>query len=228
MDPTTAAKLRAPFPPESIGKKPTITCKACSNRNVQCEEHRARKCGQCKQYLTTAHMHLDFVGHAHVRERFLEVDPDWNWEPLALNAQGLPAFDDHGGLWINLTIGGKTMPGYGDAPGKTGGNAVKEAIGDALRNAGQSFGVALDLWKKEPATATPDVPERQVERPKQTQEDRAAELRGQIAAITRKAGKTVEAVAVDFTEWSRGTDIRSASVALLAEYKDYLQNGGSQ
>lgn len=226
MDPQMAAKLRAPFPPESIGKKPTITCRACSNKNVKCEEHKSRRCGQCKQTLTTAHMHLDFVGHAHVRDRFLEVDPEWNWVPLAFNAQGLPAFDDHGGLWINLTIGGKTMPGYGDAPGKTGGNAVKEAIGDALRNAGQSFGVALDLWMKEPPSAV-DVPERQVDRPKQTPEDRAAELRGQIAAIGKAAGKAVDKVAADFFEWSRGTDIRAASVAALAEYKDHLQNGAA-
>jgi hypothetical protein len=223
MDKDIAAKLRAPFPPESIGKKPTITCRACSNKNVKCEEHKSRKCGQCKQNLTTAHMHLDFVGHAHVRERFLEVDPEWNWEPIALNAQGLPAFDDHGGLWIHLTIGGKTMPGYGDAPGKTGGNAVKEAIGDALRNAGQSFGVALDLWKKEAPSPVPDTPERQVERPAQTPEDRQSELRGQIAAILKRKGKTVDQIGADFHEWSRGTDITRASVAVLAEYLDMIQ-----
>lgn len=224
MDRETAAKLRAPFPPESIGKKPTITCRNCSNKSVKCEDHKSRKCGQCKQYITTAHMHLDFVGHAHVRERFLEVDPDWNWEPFALNNQGLPAMDDGGGLWIHLTIGGKTMPGYGDAPGKSGGNAVKEAIGDALRNAGQSFGVALDLWMKEAPAAAEDVPSRQVERAGQTPEDRAKELRGQIAAIGKTAKKTVDQVAADFTEWSRGTDIRAASVAVLVEYKDHLQN----
>jgi hypothetical protein len=166
-------------------------------------------------------MHLDYVGHAHVRERLMYVDPDWNWEPLAINANGLPATDDNGGLWIRLTVGGKTMLGYGDAPGKRGGDAVKEAIGDALRNAALSFGVALDLWKKE--APSDDVPERQVERPKQTPEDRAKELRGQIAALGKTAGKDPAAVADDFAQWSQGKDIRAASVAVLAEYKDHLQ-----
>jgi hypothetical protein len=41
-----------------------------------------------------------------------------------------------------------TRLGYGDSQGKTGGNAIKEAIGDALRNAGMRFGAALDLWHK--------------------------------------------------------------------------------
>jgi hypothetical protein len=41
------------------------------------------------------------------------------------------------------------MLGYGDAAGKKGPNAVKEAIGDAIRNAAMRRGVALDLWAKE-------------------------------------------------------------------------------
>jgi hypothetical protein len=57
-------------------------------------------------------------------------------------------FDKDGGLWIRLSICGVTRLGYGDSQGKTGGNAVKEAIGDALRNAGMRFGAALDLWHK--------------------------------------------------------------------------------
>jgi hypothetical protein len=226
MDHEMLNKLRAPFPPESIGHKPTITCRACSNKDTKCEQHKVRKCRDCNQFITTAHMHLDFVGHAYVRERLLEVDPDWNWEPLALNNQGLPAMDDNGGMWIRLTVGGKSMVGYGDAPGKRGGNAVKEVIGDALRNAGQSFGIALDMWKKEASTVE-DVPERQVERPKQTPEDRATELRGQIAQIGKKQGKTVAQLSDDFALWSQGQDIRSASVAVLAEYKDHLQQQGA-
>ncbi len=56
--------------------------------------------------------------------------------------------DRNGGLWIRLTVLGVTRLGYGDAEGKTGGNAIKEAIGDALRNAAMRFGAALDLWHK--------------------------------------------------------------------------------
>jgi hypothetical protein len=45
-----------------------------------------------------------------------------------------------------MTVCGMTRLGYGDATGKTGANAVKEIIGDAIRNAGMRFGMALDLW----------------------------------------------------------------------------------
>lgn len=93
-------------------------------------------------------VHLDYVGHAALTDRLLEVDPEWSWEPLAIGPDGLPVFDNFGGLWIRLTVCGLTRMGYGDAQGKNGPNAVKEAIGDALRNAGMRFGAALDLWHK--------------------------------------------------------------------------------
>jgi hypothetical protein len=93
-------------------------------------------------------IHLDYVGHAALTDRLLEVDPEWFWEPMATGQDGLPAFDRDGGLWIRLSICGVTRLGYGDSQGKSGGNAVKEAIGDALRNAGMRFGAALDLWHK--------------------------------------------------------------------------------
>jgi hypothetical protein len=60
--------------------------------------------------------------------------------------EGLPAIN--GGLWIKLTVCGVSRFGYGAADGKTGGDAVKEMIGDALRNAAMRFGAALDLWHK--------------------------------------------------------------------------------
>jgi hypothetical protein len=67
---------------------------------------------------------------------------------MALTPEGLPAFDRNGGLWIKLTVGGVTRIGYGCADGKTGGDAIKEVIGDALRNGGMRFGAALELWHK--------------------------------------------------------------------------------
>lgn len=150
MTPEIAEALRAPFPPEKIGKLPRVTCGKCrDSRERCCEIHGKSKCSDCGNWITSAHIHLDFVGHADVTDRFLEVDPDWSWEPFALDATGLPKFDDNGGMWIRLTIAGTTRIGYGDADGKKGANAVKEAIGDALRNAGLRFGVALDLWRKE-------------------------------------------------------------------------------
>lgn len=99
-------------------------------------------------YLPKGGVKLAYVGHAALTDRLLEVDPSWAWEPLAYGPDGLPAIDECGGLWIKLTVCGVTRLGYGDAQGKTGGNAMKERIGDALRNAAMRFGAALDLWHK--------------------------------------------------------------------------------
>lgn len=115
VDREALKKLREPFPPEQVGKLP--------------------KGGAL----------LDFVGHGYLTARFLDVDPEWTWEPFAVDANGLPLFDENGGLWIRLTIAGVTRIGYGDGKGP---DAVKQAIGDALRNAGMRFGAALDLWCK--------------------------------------------------------------------------------
>ena len=107
------AALRVPFPASSIGKLP--------------------KGGTM----------LDYVGHANLTDRLLTVDPTWNWEPVAWDENGLPAYDAKGGLWIKLTVGGVTRLGYGDGPDP------KQRIGDAIRNAAMRFGAALDLWSKE-------------------------------------------------------------------------------
>ncbi len=113
MTPEAATALRRPFPPESVGRLP--------------------KGG----------VMLDYVGHAAVTDRLLTVDPEWSWEPFALDDHGLPALDRAGNLWIRLTICGVTRIGVGD------GKNAKEVIGDAIRNAAMRFGVALDLWAKE-------------------------------------------------------------------------------
>ena len=113
LTPEKATALRKPFPKESIGKLP--------------------KGGAM----------LDYVGHAAVTDRLLTVDPEWSWEPMATDDNGLPAFDRSGNLWIKLTICGVTRLGVGD------GKNAKEVVGDAIRNAAMRFGVALDLWAKE-------------------------------------------------------------------------------
>jgi hypothetical protein len=76
----------------------------------------------------------------------LNVDPFWDWQPLTVDERGLPQLDGYRGLWIRLTVCGMTRLGYGHAGDKTGGDAIKEVIGDAIRNAGMRFGMALDLW----------------------------------------------------------------------------------
>lgn len=143
------AALRDPFPDHQVNLLPKQMKKDDQDRG-RCDSPSSRYSadGQvCGGYHARA-IHLSFVGHAALTDRLLDVDPHWWWEPVAFDAAGLPAFDRHGGLWIRLTLCGQTRLGYGDAQGKTGPNAVKEAIGDALRNAGMRFGAALDLWHK--------------------------------------------------------------------------------
>ena len=144
-------RLRAAFPQEAIGKLPRSTCRACADaRNKRCEEHRwVSRCGECGNSHSSATIHIDYVGHADVTARLLEVDPHWTWAFVAQDPNGFPILDANGGLWMNLTVLGVTRPGYGD-PGKNKGRpeGMKEAIGDALRNAAMRFGVALDLWAK--------------------------------------------------------------------------------
>lgn len=113
MTPEAATALRKPFPKESVGQLP--------------------KGG----------VMLDYVGHAAVTDRLLAVDPDWTWEPMAVDQFGSPQCDRDGNLWIRLTVCGVTRLGVGD------GKNMKERVGDAIRNAAMRFGVALDLWAKE-------------------------------------------------------------------------------
>lgn len=144
------AKLREPFPASMIGKLPRVTCKTCSqSAGKVCARHELKKCRECKNYITTAHMHLDYVGHAAVTDRIQSVDPEWYWVPRAVDEHGVPLIDRNGGMWIDITILGVTRPAYGDAEGKSGGDAVKAAISDAIKNGAMRFGVGLDLWSKE-------------------------------------------------------------------------------
>ncbi len=98
-------------------------------------------------YLPRGGVKLAYVGHAALTDRLLDADPNWTWEPLFVK-DGIPARDDIGGMWIRLTVCGITRLGYGHAGSKVGGDAIKEIIGDALRNAAMRFGAALDLWHK--------------------------------------------------------------------------------
>ncbi len=111
------AELRAAFEPEQIGKLPKVTCGDCSAKERTCDKHQKRTCRVCKAYVSTQHIHVDYVGHAHVTERLLNVDPLWSWEPLSIDNAGLPAMDANGGLWMRLTVAGHTRIGYGHANG---------------------------------------------------------------------------------------------------------------
>jgi hypothetical protein len=150
LTPENLTALRAPFPPEQISRRPTIWCRDCRDAPGRvCSRHAKIRCDSatgCGQTITSAHFHLDYVGHADVTDRLLSVDPEWNWEPLAYDDNGLPKFDEHNSLWMRLTLCGKTMICYGSAPGKRGPDAIKEVIGDGIRNGAMRFGVALALW----------------------------------------------------------------------------------
>jgi hypothetical protein len=142
-------KMREKFPENQISKLPKETgAQAKQRKDAQAAGNWPKKCNVCGGFHHERAVHLDYVGHAALTDRLLDTDPEWSWEPMAIGQDGLPAFDRNGGLWIKLTIHGVTRLGYGDAEGKTGGNAVKEAIGDALRNAAMRFGAALELWHK--------------------------------------------------------------------------------
>jgi hypothetical protein len=101
--PKWAAKLQEPFNPAEVGLRPQIWCPKC--RDYQKEppagggksrccgmkkdergsggvDHDRKKCADCGQAMTAAHMHLSYVGHAHITERLLQADPRWYWRPI--------------------------------------------------------------------------------------------------------------------------------------------------
>lgn len=138
--------LRVPFQDNQISKLPKPTKK--QTEDVKADFKKGIRCTICGGWHHPDVIHLDYVGHAALTDRLLDCDPQWTWEPLALNQHGYPSIDGDGGMWIKLTVCGVTRLGYGDAQGKLGGDAMKERIGDALRNAAMRFGAALDLWHK--------------------------------------------------------------------------------
>lgn len=145
-DESGLANLRKPFTGSQISKLPKESRAQIDERKTN--RSSAINCTICGGWHHKNAVHLDYVGHAALTDRLLDTDIEWSWEPVAFNQEGLPAFDRNNGLWIKLTVCGVTRFGYGSADGKSGGDAVKEIIGDALRNAAMRFGAALDLWHK--------------------------------------------------------------------------------
>lgn len=156
-----AAALREPFPPEQIGKLPRVTCKACRDSESRvCSKHSKSECQVCGNWITGAHIHLDYVGHAEATDRLLQVDPEWSWEPVAFTVDGGPLISKRGKqavMWIRLTIAGTTRLGVGIVDDFKA-ELEKELISDALRNAAMRFGVALDLWAKSELHPEPELP----------------------------------------------------------------------
>ncbi len=148
------AKMREHFSPNDIGKLPKPT--QAQTEAVKANIREGQRCRLCHGWHHPDVQHLDYIGHAAITNRLLDADPEWNWEPLASSPDGLPLVDKDGGMWIKLTVGGVTRMGYGDAGRKTGPDAMKERIGDALRNAAMRFGAGLELWHKGEFLGAPD------------------------------------------------------------------------
>ena len=144
--PTGLDLLRVPFPANQISKLPKPT--KAQTEEVRSDFKKGIRCTICGGWHHPKVVHLDYVGHAALTDRLLDCDPSWNWEPVTFADDGSPKIDANGGMWIKLTVCGVTRLGYGHADGKSGGDAIKEVIGDALRNAAMRFGAALDLWHK--------------------------------------------------------------------------------
>lgn len=138
--------LRAPVEPNHISKKPVPTRQQTDDlkNNISL----GVRCKECGGWHHKNVQHLDYMGHAAVTDRLLDADPFWNWDWIAKDEHGNPIYDAVGGLWITLTVCGVTRKAYGAAEGKKGPDAIKEIIGDALRNGAMRFGVALELWHK--------------------------------------------------------------------------------
>lgn len=245
------ARMREPFDETDVLSRPQPYCKKCSNSpEKHCDQHQKKPCRTCGQTVTTAHFDLSYVGHAALTNRLLDADERWTWEPVAWTDEGLPRFDRDGGLWIRLTIDGVPRLGYGDAQGKSGPNATKEVIGDALRNAGMRFGAALELWHKgdlskkaagvsdddledaRPARAArqaqaENLPQYQPEQPAKpvelSEQSDATQLRIGIKDAAEAGGFGLVEVASVFRTWTQGTEIGVAEPKVLWEFLTKLR-----
>lgn len=218
IEPPGLAKLREPFPANQISKLPKET-------KAQIEQRKADKsciiwkCPECGNAHHKNAVHLDYVGHAAATDRLLDADPEWTWEPVSFGQDGLPAFDRNGGLWIRLTVLGVTRLGYGDADGKTGGNAVKEIIGDAIRNAGMRFGMALDLWHKGDLHLE-DESEGKAEPPQD--QKRQPEPEGMPDAEWAKLANLVRATQTQVDELRKKYNVKSLKLLDQNQYSDAI------
>ena len=95
-------------------------------------------------------INLAYVSHAEITRILIDIDPMWNWQPVAW-VEGRPAIHEANGvatMWGTLTLLGKSLVGVGsvraDKP-----DLDKELVGDFLRNAAMRFGICLSLWSKQ-------------------------------------------------------------------------------
>lgn len=198
------ARLREPFDESTISKKPMPTKN--QTESLRADSKLGINCQVCGGWHHKHVVHLDYVGHAAVTDRLLECDLAWNWVPLAFNEDMTPKMDSAGGMWIYLTVCGVTRLGYGDAGGKHGGNAIKEVIGDAIRNSAMRFGAALDLWHKGDLHAIEAAKEQEPEAPKKITGDQFIKLRDLAETAGVDTSKVADAFNVGSLEELHAAD----------------------
>ena len=144
-------QLREAFPESEIELLP---------KGKGTEGSQPSKCHQCGGFHKPGMVHISYVGHAKITDRLLTVDLEWNWKPAEVGGVTVERDSKNQpiGLWIELTVGGVTRLGYGSCDGT--GDAMKELIGDAIRNAAMRFGCGLELWIKDhkPEASQPRQP----------------------------------------------------------------------
>ena len=202
--------LRKPFPANQISKLPKPTKRQTDM--VKQDFKQGIRCQVCGAWHHKDVVHLDYVGHAALTDRLLDCDPTWNWEPVAVDQHGAPALDANGGMWIKLTVCGVTRYGYGHPDGKKGGDAVKETIGDALRNAAMRFGAALDLWHKGDLHALDDADSPTGEAPPARQESGPSREAIEAATGSLESAETLDALKAIWTGLPKGVQSSPAVI----------------
>lgn len=208
-------KLRVPFPANQISKLPKESKAQADERKA--DRNAGVSCHVCGGWHHKRAVHLDYVGHAALTDRLLDTDPEWSWEPVAFDGNGMPAYDREGGMWIRLTVCGVTRLGYGHAGEKRGGDAVKEIIGDALRNAAMRFGAALDLWHKGDLHADVEAAASD-NNPKANNVTKITPMDGVWDGIAEDRAAEIRDIAAVAQEYLDGDDIAGA--------RDYLARAG--
>lgn len=126
--------LRAPFPPEQVGKLPKGK-----------ERDPKSDCSVCGGYHGQGMFHLDYVGHAWITERLNAFGGDWR-----LRRVDGPNFPDDRLVWmeVELEIGGVVRSEVGCASlGKE--EWPKLLWSDALTRAAMRHGIGLSMWQKD-------------------------------------------------------------------------------
>lgn len=218
------ALLRAPFPDHQVGKLPKPT--KAQTDEVKQNYKAGVRCAICGTWHHPKVVHLDYVGHAAVTNRLLDADPNWHWEPMTFSPDGLPLMDKDGGMWIKLTVCGVTRLGYGDAGGKTGPDAMKERIGDAIRNAAMRFGAALELWHKGelhiPSDDPPEVEKADADDGKEKAEQEYQKFKeAHLPALRAASFNGLDALTAEFKKMPK-SDFKSA---LWTEHGGSLKEG---